>query len=250
MTVQMTKRRTAATAAAADNTAVARDADANLRKNMAILLQLDSILPMAGWIHRRYAWLLASEGQGQGQDPEQVQGGGGSDGGERAHVELPEPPGPPGTPEPPAIGRENLLGVPTRAEEQQQQQQNKATTTITTESDPKDEIDDEWGDCGQLLNLEAALTDPGSQHPLHSGVAFDPPPPPHQHLLQQHNLHSYQHNNPPPPQQQQGQAGGAGGSELLQEDATMRSEIFDYHWFMDNIGNMGNPSWWSTVQGK
>ena len=288
MAVQMSKRCT--DTMAMNDAAATSDAEAKLRKNMAILLQLDDILPMAGWIHRRYARLLVSKGQSNG----------GGDGGE-ARPEIPE------QSSPPSIGHESLLGVPTIvpsqplirpaavraghsaripasqidpssemgpiAEEQQQQQPNNAATaaatnittnttinTSTTEGDPKDAVDDEWGDCSQLLNLEAALTDPGSQHPLFSSAAFDLPPPPRSPLQLPH-FRSHPHGHPPPPQQQQqqqqrgllpGQAGEINGFELLagavgdgdgaRGDA-MPFEIFDYPWFMDNISNTGNPFW-------
>ena len=305
MAVQMTKRCTATMAM--NDAAAASDADAKLRKNMAILLQLDDILPTAGWIHRRYARLLVREGQSNG----------GGDGGE-ARAEIPS------QSSPRSIGHESLPCVPatvpsqplmrpaaTRAghsarippsqldpssqmgpiaEEQQQQQPNNTATvattsttttttintttntatnttinttintttnTTTTEGDPKDAVDDEWGDCSQLLNLEAALTDPGSQHPLLSSAAFDSPP---QSPLKKPHFHSHRHSHPPRPQQQQreqlqGQAGETNGFELLLADAvrdgggarysndTVQSETPDHPWFMDNISNTGNPFW-------
>ncbi|KAI5852063.1 fungal-specific transcription factor domain-containing protein [Tricharina praecox] len=56
MTVQMIKRRS-------PDPKISLDADRKLRQNMKNLVQLDKILPMAGWIHRRYSRILEREGE-------------------------------------------------------------------------------------------------------------------------------------------------------------------------------------------
>jgi hypothetical protein len=58
MTVQLINRHSASAEKSSD-------ADRKLRQNMANLVPLDKILPMAGWVYRRYQRVLDREGEGE-----------------------------------------------------------------------------------------------------------------------------------------------------------------------------------------
>jgi hypothetical protein len=144
-----------------------------LQQNLQNLLLLEKILPMAGWIHRRYSRILEI---GEDDEARSVS---------ISPTALPVPPSPPPPPPPPPPVQDGEY--------------------------------DMWGsEDAQLLHLEHSLTMPGALE-LNMGYA-------HQ-----------QRQEPQPPEQQQ--------EAMVADTSAMQPEIFDYHWFTENIGDIGNPLW-------
>jgi hypothetical protein len=216
MTVQMIKRKTHKDPRGRE------DADMKLRQNMTHLIQLDKILPMAGWIHRRYARILEQEDD--------------TDDARNASIS------------PPAALVANSIGAPVMLPSHRTpppQQMHTIAEEAETEHEEthgnqvglKQEEVDEWGnaDCAQILNMEHALTDPDVTRQMENsndGTGF-----PKQQMnydMEQHQRDAFADIMP-----DQGM-----GVSIIQPD------LSDYHWFMDNIGNMQNPYWWSQIQGK
>ncbi|KAI5782902.1 fungal-specific transcription factor domain-containing protein [Pyronema domesticum] len=216
MTVQMIKRKTHKDPRGRE------DADMKLRQNMTHLIQLDKILPMAGWIHRRYARILEQEDD--------------TDDARNASIS------------PPAALVANSIGAPMMLPSHRTpppQQMHTIAEEAETEHEEthgnqvglKQEEVDEWGnaDCAQILNMEHALTDPDVTRQMENGndgTGF-----PKQQMnydMEQHQRDAFADIMP-----DQGM-----GVSIIQPD------LSDYHWFMDNIGNMQNPYWWSQIQGK
>jgi hypothetical protein len=151
-----------------------------LQQNMQNLLLLEKILPMAGWIHRRYSRILDI---GENDDARSIS---------ISPTALPVPPPPPPPPPPPV----------------------------------QDGADDPWGsEDVQLLHLEHSLTMPGALE-LNMGYA---------HQQRQEPQH--------PQQQLESQQAQEQLEGLVADTNAMQPEIFDYHWFMENIGDIGNPLW-------
>jgi hypothetical protein len=204
MTVQMIKRRST-------DPKLAEDADRKLRQNMQNLAQLDKILPMAGWIYRRYSRILEREGEAD----------------EARNISI----------SPPALTGDALAVPPILPSQRIPHQPPHMRTikeedpTIAQRTEAVEAQEDEWGhENVQLLHLEHSLTTPGAlEHHLGDPNAGYAPAAPQERQQ---------------PQEQQQQIGG-----MMTDTSTMQPEIFDYHWFMENIGDIGNPFWWNQQQG-
>ncbi|KAF8542674.1 fungal-specific transcription factor domain-containing protein [Trichophaea hybrida] len=221
ITVQMIQRRTTEPKAA-------READTKLRQNMAYVAQLDKILPMAGWVHRRYSRILEREVDLDEARTVSIS--------PPANVEVTNniaipamilsqrtpPPQPP--PPPPQMHTITEVG------------NNNHNNHVNGNSKQED---DEWGhDCEQLLNMEHSLTDPSIvlEHNIGmngdgsaAGSSFHKQKQHEQPQLQQSLREGYSHVFP--------------GLDIR----NMQQEIYDYHWFMDNVGGIDSttPFWLS-----
>lgn len=231
MAVQMITRRITTEPKAA------RDANLKLQQNMAHVAQLDKILPMAGWIHRRYSRILEREG----------------DLDEARNVSI----------SPPKIGLANCIAIPAIVPSQRTpppppppppqmrtitEEENNHSDNINGNSKPKD---DEWGhDCEHLLNMEHTLTAPSMV--LEHNMSMDG----EENNGSASNFQKQrQHQHPVQPQQhQQPQGLREEYTHIWQENMDingMQSEIHDFRWFMDNVGNEENFFRWSqTAQGR
>jgi len=221
MTVQRIKRHAA-------DARISADADSKLRQNMRNLVQLDKILPMAGWIHRRYSRILERE-----------------DDGEACNVPT----------SPPSLTGDTLAVAPvspmlvSQRSPPPQMRATKEEEPVTVAA-AENGAGEEWGDdCGPILNLEHSLTATSAQLEHHLGSGDNG-----QHQLQQQEeegeaqRQSQVLERQRRHRQRQQQHGADDLNGAMPDPTAMQPEIFDRHWFVENIGGIANPFWWSQQQ--
>lgn len=195
MTVQMLKRRSS-------NPKTSSDADRKLQTNMAKLLEMDKILPMAGWIHRRYSRILEGEGD------------------EARTISI----------SPPAV-ETSFSATHSMLPSQRTPTLAPQMRTIAEEG-TKQEAEDSWSN-ETVLHLEHTLTAPSTHHEHHLSA-------------NNNGIGNSSGGSNGVQQERQGYA------EMMQESqvgtSPIHPEIFDYHWFMENIGDIGNPFFWNPPQ--
>jgi hypothetical protein len=217
MTVHVIRRHSA-------DARISADADRKLRQNMTNLVQLDKILPMAGWIHRRYTRILEREGE------EDVPVSPLSLTGDALAI----------VPMPPMLVSQRSPSLPPPT-----QMRTIKVEEPTTVAAAGNGAEDEWGDdCGPILNLEHSLTATNGQlehhlgngdNGLHQQQQQQEEEEEEEEALRQRQARQRQHH------QQQQQLGADDLNGMMPDPTAMQPDIFDDHWFMENIGDIANP---------